>query len=373
MMLGLYWVDSTAQPGATYDYMVMADHSGHLHGNPIEALAALAAVTPQAPLPGEVDVWVTFNKKLESAPPLAPPAEPRVFALPGAITGNSPSGPPDARNMAGIHWRLHAAPDGTLLPGGPIGYHLWRFDVGANQPTAPPSPAGYILLTADRLIIATETSFPTGAMPERASDWPPFPLMAFDRGLVDGWYSYRLSAMDIFGRHSAMSEPGAWMQWAWPPPPTPKPWYYVDPPADRQINPFAVRLLDKTPPPRPPGVEATALDPDDPMLLKDTAYLTWWNGTPSGWWNSPNKADRDQKLGLRVCWRWTKDQMMQAPDTTEFRIYFHPGTYPPPNEYSDPLNWQDRVYVVGYGDHVTITTDANGDPVRLYDVLLPIG
>lgn len=373
MMLGLYWVDSTAQTGVAYDYMVMADHSGRFHGNPTEALAALAAVTPQADISGDVDVWVTFNIKKESAPPLKPPLAPQVFALPGSVTG--PSTTPGARNMAGLRWQLDAAPDGTLLPGEPIGYHLWRCNVGANPPTAAPSPINYSLLTAERLIIATETSIPTGTTRERASDWPSFPLMAFDSGLDEGWHSYRLSAVDIFGRHSAMSEPGPWLQWAWPlavPPkrPAPKPWYYVDPPVERQVNPYAVRLLDKSPPPRVPGVEASALDPDDTMLMKDPIFFTWWNATPTGWWNSPNKADRNQKLGLRVCWRWTKDQMLQAPDTTEFRIYFNPGTEAPASE---PLCWQDRIYVVGYNKHVSVTNDNSGNPVlREYEVLLPI-
>jgi hypothetical protein len=369
MMLGLYFVDSATPPGLPYDYMVVADHGGRFHGNPAEVLTALAAVTPTAPLPADVDVAMTFNKKRESSPPLPPPAAPEVFALPGAITGTSLT--PAARNMAGLRWTIDAAADGTVLPGGPIGYHLWRFDVGANQPTAAPDPNSYNLLTADRLIIATESSLPTGATVERASDWPPFPLMAFDSGLVDGWYSYRLSSGDIFGRHSARSGTGPWLQWM--PPPDPKPWYYIDPPADRQINPFAVRLIDTSPPPAPPGVEAAALDPRDPMLLKDAAYAAWFgDGTSTDWWNSSNDGDRAQRLGLRVSWRWTIDQMTQAPDTAEFRIYFYPHIDPPLPDRSDPLNWAERVYVVAYANYAALSTDANGDPVRLYDVLLPV-
>lgn len=119
MMLGLYWVDSSAQLGVAYDYMVMADHSGRFQGNPAAALAALAA-----PLPNDVDVWVTYNKKLEPAPPLSPPAEVRAYALPGSFVGNSDPAavPPAGPNAAGVRWRLDAAPDGRLLPGAPIGY-----------------------------------------------------------------------------------------------------------------------------------------------------------------------------------------------------------------------------------------------------------
>ena len=373
MMLGLYWVDETAVLGTAYDYMIIADHDGSFRGSPGAALAALAEATPQAPLADDVDVWTTYNKKREKAPPLAPPAAPQVFALPGALTG--PTDTPDARNMAGLRWQLNAAPDGALLPGEPIGYHLWRSDLGASAPTAPPPDTSYQLLTKDRLIMASESSVPPAMTAKRASDWPPFPLMKFDRGLVDGWYSYRLSAVDIWGRHSAMSGPGPWQQWQWPAPtPTnpvpPKPWYYVEPPADREVNAFAVCLLDKTPPPRPPAVEATALDPLDSMLLQDTAYLAW---SGANWWDNLTPTVQGERLGLRVKWAWTIDQWTQAPDTTEFRIYFHPGSEPPAGDYTDSLNWSERIYVVGYHEHSTIVNDAQGNPAaRLYDVLLPV-
>jgi hypothetical protein len=377
MMLGLYWVDGTAQPGATYDYLVMADHAGQFHGNPTEALAALTAVAPQTPLSSDVDVWITFGKTLEAEPPLAPPIAPRVFALPGAITGgNAPASslpllPLGGRNMAGLTWQINATPDGTLLPDAPIGYHLWRAVLGETEPSSPPPSSAYDLLTADRLLVATETPLPSNVTPERASDWPPIPVKAFDPGLPDGWYSYCLSAVDIFGRHSALGQPGAWLQWS--PPPDPKPWYYIDPPADTQINSFAVRLLDKSAPPRVPGVEADALDPADKMLLRDAAFNTWWTAIEPAWWNSLG-ANQDNVLPLRVRWKWTASQMLQAPDTKEFRIYFHPGLNPPAPDYTNPLDWQDRIYFVNYSDpkHVSVTTDDDGLPLRLYEVLLPV-
>ncbi|MFZ1218809.1 MAG: hypothetical protein WAO00_05910, partial [Chthoniobacterales bacterium] len=358
MMVGLYFVDRTAELGATCDYLVMADHHGQYHGKTEAALAALAAVTPDTPLPDDVDVWVTFGKKLENEPPLAPPAAPSVYALPGDTTGSDAATPlkrAPNRCMAGLTWTIDAAPDGTLLPGGPIGYHLWRAKLGTKQPASPPPSTIYRRLTADRLIMATETPVSNGTQRERASDWPPFPLMAFDPGLAEGWYSYGLSAVDIFGRHSAIGAPGAWRQWLWPQadPPAPKPWYYVDPPKERQINPFAVRLLDKRPPPRPPGVEATALDPDDPLLLRDAVFDTWWTKIGHEWW-TPSRPrhgaiDRNKVLPLRVRWKWTLDQMLQAPNTKEFRIYFSPGTEAPA---SDPLDWRERIYVVGYKEYV---------------------
>jgi|GEM_PF-2020352 len=379
MILGLYWIDSTAQPGVAYDYLVMADHGGRFRGDPMAALAMLAAALSLGGLPADVDAWLTFRKKREAAPPLPPPAAPTVYALPGATTGtNAPESnvPLGGRNMAGLDWQIEATPEGSLLPGGPIGYHLWRAFLGINQPSAPPPSPAYQLLTADRLIVATETPLPSGAAPERASDWPPFPLKAFDPGLPDGWYSYCLSGVDLFGRHSTMSAPGPWLQWAWPTPippalPAPKPWYYIDPPAEKPINPFAVRLLDKTPPPRVQGVEADALDPDDRMLLRDAALTKWWAASETvAWWKALG-VNQERLLPLRVRWKWTAAQMLQAPDTKEFRIYFQLGKDPPASDHTNPVQWQERIYVIDVANHFTPATDIDGVPLRQYEVLLP--
>src|SRR5699024_3787733 len=115
--------------------------------------------------------------------------------------------------------------------------------------------------------------------------------------------SYRVSGMDLFGRISDQSRPAPWYQWA--PPPMPRPWYYVEPPSNVAIHPGAVRVLDKTPPPPPVGVEASVLDPQDPYVIKDAAYQAWRGGLPV--------SVRDTLVGLRVRWRWTASQMRQAP------------------------------------------------------------
>jgi hypothetical protein len=40
-------------------------------------------------------------------------------------------------------------------------------------------------------------------------------------------------------------------------------------------------------------------------------------------------------------------------------------------DYRVPTNWEERYYVVGFNEHVTLTTDDQGRPLRLYEVLLP--
>src|SRR5207247_1697014 len=81
-------------------------------------------------------------------------------------------------------------------------------------------------------------------------------------------------------------------------------------------HPTAVKLLDKIAPPPPTGVEASVLDPDDPLLVKDAAYQAWRAALP---------AKEQMLVGLRVSWRWTQGHMDVAPDTREFRLYFQPG------------------------------------------------
>ena len=92
-------------------------------------------------------------------------------------------------------------------------------------------------------------------------------LYAIDRALAEGWYSYQVNGIDIFGRHSPNSSAAEWYQWT--PMPDPRPWYYRDPTEDTAIHLFAVGLLDKMSPPPPAGIEAYALDPQDPTVLKD--------------------------------------------------------------------------------------------------------
>ena len=133
--------------------------------------------------------------------------------------------------------------------------------------------------------------------------------------MADGWYGYRVSGVDIFGRHSINSAAAQWYQWA--PTPDPKPWYYVLPEADSLLHPTAVRLLDKVPPPPPVEVEAWALDHADPTLLKDAPYNSW-RATLSA-------AEQATVTRLWVRWQWTIAQMRQAPDTSEFRVYYQPG------------------------------------------------
>jgi hypothetical protein len=63
----------------------------------------------------------------------------------------------------------------------------------------------------------------------RPPDWPPYRLYAFDGDLTqEKWYTYALTGVDLFGRHSVRAI-AKWNQWLWNPPAglnLPRPWYF---------------------------------------------------------------------------------------------------------------------------------------------------
>lgn len=323
-MVGLYWVDQDKRVilNDSYDYLIVADHKGTLGNTADDALRWLG-------LNGfdDVDAFIVFNKSLkEPSVSLDAPSGLKTYALPGGSMHPQIGSSPQPENNVGLRWNLGVTRLGTLLPGKSVMYHLWRADLGNNE--NPTAPGSYDVITKSGPVLVVEPAGPPGKPPKRPADWPPERLHYLDNDLADGWYSYQVSGVDIFGRHSKNSPPGPWYQWT--PTPDPRPWYFKDPPsADSIVHPSAVRLLDMLPPPTPTGIEAYALDPADPTVLKDAAYNTWWNSlTASSWFQALTEDAQKDLIGLRVRWLWTHTHMRQAPDTHEFRIYYHP----------DPIN-----------------------------------
>lgn len=362
-VLGLYWLDDQAIPGQAYDYAVVADHGNAFQGQPAAAQAAIAAGT----LPAGADAWILFNQVAQPRPPLAPPPRPTAYVLPETAVSGAAGLP---RGAVGLNWATPSLDLDHLPPDAPLRYIAWRHDHGAATPGAP-APVFTPLNPASPYLVGTSGGSGAAA-PLRPKHWPPFDLNAVDRGLDDGWYGYALSGIDIWGRHSRIGPPAEWRQWA--PAPDPQPWYYQLPAADRQLHGFAVHVLDKTPPPPPAAVEATALDPEDDFTyVRDSDYLAWWGGAGGSWWTGLTDARRAAVLPLRIRWRWYPVQEAQHPDTKEFRIYFSPGSTPPDPDRFLPVNWLERIFVCDYQDHCTLVpaSDPEG-PYRQYEVLLPL-
>ena len=344
-LIGLYFLDTTAEDLVSYDYLILADHTGVLGGSAGKALDWLAGTPDFA----AVDGWICFDLVRKKSDPLAPPADPRAYSLPDA------SGAADVRTVAGLTWDVGRGADGALVAGSPVMYHLWRVGFGVDEPGQPAPETKYVPLTEEAPVLVTMPGGPPGAEPSRPSPWPPFRIQTVDRRLEEGWYNHRVSGIDLFGRHSVLSEPARWYQWE--PEPQPAPWYYQQPPGTRAVHDFAIRILDKTPPPPPAGVAATPLDPLDPMVVSDDVYDEWRAGL--------SDAERDTLVGIRVRWRWPLAHQAQAPRTREFRIYLDLGADLPAG-YPAPHAWQVRRYVVGRDEFVRATADA-----LEYELVLP--
>jgi hypothetical protein len=311
-MSGLYWADRAADPAQTYDYLVVGDYNGVAQLNVDNMLGHLQQNGFSA-----VEASVVHSLRLSRAPALAKPDNLNLYALPGS-SRSTETGVEEAVNNVGLRWNLSKTENGVLLPGSPVMYHIWRATLGNG--TTPNASPRYDLLTRGWPILVVEN----GAVPQTAPDWPPFMLHALDNSLAEGWYGYQVSGVDIFGRHTPNSAAGAWRQWA--PVPDPRPWYYKEPPGDAVIHASAIRLLTKIAPPSPTGVEAYALDPRDPAVVQDAAYMQWWsNLNTSSWYQALSEQQKKNLIGLRVRWLWPQSHMLQAPHTREFRVYYQSG------------------------------------------------
>ena len=313
-MLGLYWIDETADPLTTYDYLVIADDAGI--GTDATKVFDSWVQSGYA----NADGYIAYNLRLVRPAALAAPSGPRAYALPGVTLTTALD---DVAGSAGLVWSLPINEDGAVLPRSPVMYHVWRADHGANAPGAPPPVDQFALRTTSAPVVVANLGPPSPVSPARPPDWPPLRLFFTDDNVREGWYSYGVSGVDIFGRHSAAGT-AEWWQWA--PVPDPRPWYYQDPAGDSRVHPYAIGLLDKTPPPPPAAVEAVALDFADPTLVRDLAFTTWQTAlSGAAWYQNLTAEQRGNLIGVRVRWRWTASQHAQAPDAREFRIYFQPG------------------------------------------------
>jgi hypothetical protein len=317
-MLGLYWVDDTTVEGQSYDYMLVADYKNAGNSNVNTILALLTTQNHT-----NIDAYLRSGAVRAATPPLAPPAATTLQAYALPLTSVPPSAPADSAGLVGVRWGVPSASDQTdkIAPTDAILFHVWRKDFGRSGPSAAE--------TFDPESYTRETDFPMAPGEPRVEDppaqpldgWPSVSLFEVDGPFIEGWYSYRVSGIDIFGRHSARSEL--------------VPWLALD---GTVLDDHAVQIIDTTPPPAPSRVQAWLLDPLDQFLLQDAAYTAWRTANPS------------VGVGLRVRWAWGAQQRRQAPDAREFRIYLHPGSQL--DDSGDPLKWAQRIAIIGVSEQV---------------------
>lgn len=327
-LLGLYFNDETAEEGIVYDYMILADHTGVMD-NEIDSItiggsrSSFVDFSELDPMGQDIDIWICRNLTLLEAPSVPSPSNVRVYSLPSFNSRNEETGALndlERVSATGLRWDLLDQADNR--PEKPVMFYIWKNELGMEAPEFAPEEDSFELLSDSPLII-----FPDLAQaPTTSSQHPPFHLYSYDNFLVDGWYSYRLTAIDIFGRHSDRSRNALWYQWA--PTPVPVPWYYQMDQGDAQVHNFAVQVLDESEPPPPLAIEASALDPRDPYLLRDEAYNDWFGElqtTP--WYSALSSTERDNLIGLRVSWNWSFYHMRQAPDVSAFQIHYAASSF----------------------------------------------
>lgn len=150
-------------------------------------------------------------------------------------------------------------------------------------------------------------------------DWPPWAVQYLDPLPQEGWHTWKVQAMDWFGRQSLPSAPAQWRHWTLPTPDgTPlgglakflAMWTGL---GDNLVHPQGMLVLDKTPPPAPSNLEVDVADVDDP----------WHLG--KAWLEANAKLVGTSTFGARVRWSWPRTAERQAPDLAEFRVYLRLG------------------------------------------------
>ena len=320
-MLGLYWVDDTTSEGQSYDYLLVADYHNAGNGN-VNTILALVTAQNYA----NIDAYLKMGATRAVTAPLAPPDATTLQAYALPLASVPPSAPPDSVGLAGLSWGVPNASALTLKisPTSAILFHAWRKDFGRGAPGPGETydPATFTRVT--ELAIAPGTPRTSDPTASPLAGWPAVNLFDVDGPLAEGWYAYRISGIDIFGRYSALSD--------------------VAPALDitgKVLDAQPVHIIDTTPPPPPVFVQAWLLDPADPFVLQDPAYGTW-RGTHAG------------IVGVRVRWAWGAGQRHQAPDTREFRIYINP-LVPPATQLDNPsvaTSWAQRIAIVGVNEQV---------------------
>jgi len=237
-------------------------------------------------LPGGDIGWIVHDVDLDGTPPLPAPGYLNGAPLPAAsqwrVGPNQECIFQHGQMAAGLRWG-RGITEGGLVPRGAVVYDLWRQTLGNGASAASINPLSWGSPAETNIIVALRDEAcdayapPPGWPPER-QDYLDAPR---DPDPPAHWFAYRVLGRDIFGRESGFT---------------------VSAPID---------LADTVPPPPPVAVHARYLDPDDPHLTEKE------HG-----WTHPASGPQHQ---LYVEWHWPDNLKEQAPDTTEFRIYFHPG------------------------------------------------
>lgn len=225
---------------------------------------------------------ITYQISRKPAPALAPPTGVVAATFATPVVRKDQTGA-----AVGVIWDIPVLSSAT-----PIGFDAIWYDIRggtAGGPELPsPNPVTYApgVLNEDGRIVVGGTRDLSGNLV-----YPTYYYQHSDR--EDGWWGYSVKGFDIFGRESTWS-----------------------------AEAYA-RVLDRVPPPAPRlfetleggivvhvPVQARFLADDDPGISTSDRNLLSASGQP---------------YATVVEWTWFAEQQDLAPDTAEFRIYYHPA------------------------------------------------
>ena len=249
--------------------------------------------------------------------------------------------PPTTPACAGMYRRT---PLGKLKPDAPVMHRVRRAQIGDAEPPAPVPPASHLPVSphAPRRFRAQgcpRLNTPVACICCR------FSTDFIDVALTEGWYSYRVNAVEIGPVATApQSSAAEWQQWT----PCSRPetlvlrrcarlgcFEYTRDPAPRQAATTTAH--------RSGSLRAGSRDP---QVIR--ASHTEARG---GKFERSRKAVGDRTF--RVRWLWSSAQMRGVLDTAEFRVYFQSGQ---PNSLTGRVT---GVSAAGAGQS-SVTTDVAG-------------
>ena len=276
-LLGLYFIDRSADPGALYDYRVVGYWPNRTRSYTVRQLGqattdllppttlthadTLIGVTRNLP---NGDVWPTeASVALRWAPPVANP-EASLTALDGVRA---------------------------------VLYQPERQDVGPLGAPVPPTEEDFAPLEQPDDTGSFVPIDPIAVLPREVDDgpdrWPEY--FAYDRWVDYRTYTYRIRGIDLFGR---MSPPS---------------------------NVLTVAIHDLLGPTSPANIEARIYQRSDPavdaLVPADRDVLF-----------PPAEAN---ELAFRVSWLWPHELGARYPDLKEFRLYYKFQGY---EDFADPDN-----------------------------------
>lgn len=327
-LLGIYAVDASATATESRDYLVVADCRTAFGCDVAKVIAwANAGMAETA----GVYARTVANVATKESGKLPPPGAVAAYLMPisSLPVPGKPSQVQPWFGAAGLVWDCMESPG--VFGDVPLRSNLFKVRRASLPPPEQPpqelanaaidwSKATFLALGDSQTwhLAAAERSF----QPIDASvpgDWPPWAVQYLDPLPQQGWHTWKVQAMDWFGRQSLPSAPAQWRHWTLPTPDgTPlggmakflAMWAGL---GDSLVHPHAMLVLDNTPPPAPSGLEVEVVDLAD----------LWQPG--KAWLEANAKLVSTSTFGARVRWNWPRTAERQAPDLQEFRVYLRPG------------------------------------------------